>query len=81
MVRAGLLQHLIKHVRSPLGGSWVALFCYSDKIYGEGLTMALLCLLLLALLRVALGGRLRGILLSLPVTVILVEEGLDSLLT
>jgi hypothetical protein len=37
-------------------------------------------LLLHALLRVAFGGRLGGALLPLPVTLVLVEEGLDRLL-
>ena len=65
----------------PLGGSRVTLFCYGDKIRGEGLALALLHLLLLTLPGVALGGRLGGILLSLPVALVLMEDGLDSLLT
>jgi hypothetical protein len=81
MVRAGFPQHFVKHARSPWGGSRVTLFCCGDKIRGEGLALALLHLLLLTLPGVALGGRLGGILLSLPVALVLMEEGLDSLLT
>jgi hypothetical protein len=61
----------------PLGGSRVSFLYYGDKIHGEGLVLALLLLLFLALLGVALGGRFGGMLLSL----ILVEDGLDGLLT
>jgi hypothetical protein len=62
-------------------GLGVALFNSDNKLGGEGLAWALLHLLLLALPGVALGGCLGGILLSLPLDLIHVEEGLDRLLT
>jgi hypothetical protein len=80
MVRAGFLQHLVEDAWPSLGGSGIALFSCCDKFNGEGLAWALLCLLLLALLGVALGVRLGGILLSLPIALILVEQGLDCFL-
>jgi hypothetical protein len=58
----------------------VALLHCGDKLGGEGLELALLRLLLIVLLGVTLGGRLGGALLSLPVPLVLVEEGLDRLL-
>jgi hypothetical protein len=66
---------------TPLGGLGDALLRFSDELDGEGLRRALLCLLLLALLQVALGGHLRGTLLSLLVPLVLMEDGLDRLLS
>jgi hypothetical protein len=64
-----------------LRGSGVAFLGCGDKLDGEGLRWALLyLLLLLTLLRVALGGRLGGALLLLPIALVLVEEGFDLLL-
>jgi hypothetical protein len=80
MVRARLLQHLVEDPRPPLGASGVALLCCGDELGGEGLGWALLRLLFLALLGVVLGGRLRGDLLSLPVPLVLVEDGLNHFL-
>jgi hypothetical protein len=51
-----------------------------DELDGEGLGWTLLRLLLLPLIWVALGGRLGGALLPLPITLVFVEEGLDCLL-
>jgi hypothetical protein len=52
-----------------------------DNLGGEGLMWTLLRILLLALLRVALGGRLGGAVFSLPIALAIVEEGLHCLLT
>jgi hypothetical protein len=78
MVRDRLLQHLVEHTETPLGALGVMPLCCGDKICGEGLMLALPHLLLL---EVALGGRLRGILLLLPIAFILVEDDLDDLLS
>jgi hypothetical protein len=56
MVRARLLQHLVKNIWTPLGALGVSLFHSSDKIYSEGLVLALRRLLLLVFPGVALGG-------------------------
>jgi hypothetical protein len=80
MVRSRLLHHLVEDPWPPLGGSRVTLLHSGDELGDEGLGRALLRLLLLALLRVALGGRLRGALLSLPTPLVLVEKSLNRLL-
>lgn len=80
MVRAEFFRTLCRRRPAPLGLG-VALFNSDNKLGGEGLAWALLHLLLLALPGVALGGCLGGILLSLPLDLIHVEEGLDRLLT
>jgi hypothetical protein len=77
MVRVGILQHLVKNIGTPLGVLDGALVVRPS----EGLVLALWRFLLLVFLGVALGGRLGGILLSLPVALVLVEDGLDSLLS
>jgi hypothetical protein len=64
-----------------LRGLGTAFLGSGKKLGGEGLVWTLLCLLLLALLWVALAGRLRGALLPLPIALVLVEEGLNCLMT
>jgi hypothetical protein len=59
---------------TPLEGLGDSVSWLRDKLGGEGLVWTLLCLLLLALLWVALGGRL-------GLALVLVEEGLNRLLS
>jgi hypothetical protein len=61
-----------------LGGSVVR---HSDKVYSEGLMLALWRFLLVVFLGVVLGGCLGGVLLPLPIALVLVEDGLDGLLS
>jgi hypothetical protein len=55
----------------------VTLLRSGDELGGEGLERALLRFLLFAFLRIALGGRLGGAILSLSVPLVLVEEDHD----
>jgi hypothetical protein len=81
VVRARLLQHLVEYIGTPLGALGVLSFYCGDKICLEGLVFALRHLLLIVILGVALGGHLNGVLLLLPIALVLVENGLDGLLS
>jgi hypothetical protein len=81
MVRARFLKHLVENIGTPLRASGVPSFCCGDKIFFKGLIFALRHLLLFVFLGIALGGHLTGVLLLLPAILVLVEDGLDHLLS
>jgi hypothetical protein len=56
MIRAGFPQHLVENARSTLGARGLRFSAAATRYCGEGLALSLLCLLLLSLLGVALGG-------------------------